>query len=497
MEEDEMKKPSTNAWRASESQDGESHADTMAQSRSSQRNSRRLNGSNRRLATGCLGGGVGLCVVLLLGCVLLSVAYPVEAQAVIRSLKGTFKSIGAQRPYQTDTLPTQMTLWQGRLYAPGPFESTSVFALDTGEQLSTFPGVVVGSDEQLLYVGLGRVSMSVHQDGSAFADAEARLPLIARDTRGAQVWTYATGAGDTGDQYNVNAWICQLQSSEDLIYVRLSRQILALEKTTGHVRWSYPYDSLGCSGEAQLVVTQQTLLLLDWNKGVALSASDGSRLDYQRWQGPSSARQIIADDDGQVIYVTDDVSDQDGPTTARRAATGAVLWQNSEPRPGPKYLLGVRDGVLYLLQDRPGQVVALSADTGRVLWSTKLLSTVPSQGTAFVGATQDVVYLAIDAIGNGSFFHGPTYLAFDTHTGAQRWSQSVPEVRSVSLLAGQSLYSAALQHRRQVTTGGFGGPRDVANCSDIVSMHHLSAASGGVVWQRTTSFPCTAHDNYF
>jgi hypothetical protein len=89
--------------------------------------------------------------------VLLSVAHPAEAQAVITSIKATIKSIGTQRPYRTDALPGRITLWQGRLYAPGPFRSTSVYAPDTGKQLSTFSGDVVGSDEQLLYVGLGRV----------------------------------------------------------------------------------------------------------------------------------------------------------------------------------------------------------------------------------------------------------------------------------------------------------------------------------------------------
>jgi putative pyrroloquinoline-quinone binding quinoprotein len=306
--------------------------------------------SSGRLATGCLGG----CLALLLGCVLLSVAFPVEAQAMFTTIKGNIKSIGAQRPYRIDPLPAQLTLWQGRLYAPGPFGSASVSDLDTGKQFATFPGVVVGSDEQLLYVGLGRVSLTVQQDGHAFADSVARLPLIARDVRGAQVWTYPTGAGDVGDQYDVKMWICQLQSSGDLVYVRLNKQLVALDRNNGSVRWSYQYDSSGCSSAVQFVIAQQTLYLLAWRRVVALSAGDGTRLDYQRWQGPSTAGQIIADADGQVVYMSDDERDRDGLIAAHRAVDGAVLWQNVGPRPGPKYLLGARDGVLYLLQDHPG-----------------------------------------------------------------------------------------------------------------------------------------------
>jgi outer membrane protein assembly factor BamB len=484
------KQASADTWRVPGSQDGESRTDTVSQSGTTRR-------SNGRLATGCLGGCVGSCLVLLLGCVLLSVAFPHEAQAVITSIKATIKSIGTQRPYRTDALPARLTLWQGRLYAPGPFGSTSVYAPDTGKQLSTFSGDLVGSDEQLLYVGLGRVSIAVRRDGRAFAYSIARLPLVARDARGTQVWTYPTGEGDLGDQYHVNTWICQLQSSRDLVYVRLNSQIVALDKTNGGVRWSYQYDSSGCSQAVQLVIAQQALYLLAWNRVVALSASNGYQLDYQHWQGPSTARQIIADVDGQVVYVSDDVRDRGGVIAAYRAATGAVLWQNFGPRPGPKYLLGVRDGVLYLLQDHPGQLAALSAATGHVLWSVTLLYDEPSQGAAFVSATQDLLYLAVGAIGPSSYYSGPSYLAFDTHSGALRWQHRVPEARSISLLAGQSLYSAALLHRRQVTTGGFGGPRDVANCSDIASFHSLSAASGVFVWQRTTSFSCTSDDNYF
>jgi outer membrane protein assembly factor BamB len=500
-----------------------------------------------RLAKGRLGGCTGGCLALLLGCVLLSAAFPVEAQAVSTSIRATIRNIGTQRPYRTDALPTQMTLWQGRLYAPGPFGSTSVSAPDTGKQLSTFSGDVVGSDEQLLYVALGRVSMSVHQDGGVSAKAAARLPLIARDARGAQVWTYPTGAGDVGDQYHVETWICQVQGSGDLVYVRLSSQIVALDKTDGSVRWTYPYDSTICLEKVQLVITQQALYLLARSQVVALSASDGQR----RWQQTVPAQEIIADEqsvylagkrsltvlaapsgasiwqenvgvtvhddleahsrfggvlvDGQVVYMSDEV----GQITARRAATGALLWR-SDALQGTRtsftrmYLLGVRDSVLYTLQDNPGQLAALSGATGRVLWSMASnrlgIGDEPSRGTALVGATGDLLYLATGPIyssGGSSQSYGSRYRAIDTRSGQLRWQQEVPDANSDPLLDGQSLYSVSLLHRRQVTTGGFGGPRDVANCSDIASVHHFSAASGVVVWQRATPFPCTSHDNYF
>src|SRR5689334_11406189 len=58
-------------------------------------------------------------------------------------------------PYTTTPLQTQVTLWQGNLYAYGPNGGTSVFDPNTGALRSTLPGLVIGSDENLLYTSRG------------------------------------------------------------------------------------------------------------------------------------------------------------------------------------------------------------------------------------------------------------------------------------------------------------------------------------------------------
>lgn len=527
------KKASADAWSWPTSQDGEPLADAAAQ----QGNNRRPGG---RLTTRLLGGCAGSCLVLLLSCVILSVAFPVASQTILSALKATIKNIGTERPYRTDALPTRMTLWQGRLYATGPFGSTGVYAPDTGKQLSTFPGVVVGHDEQLLYIGLGRVPVSVFAGrASIVAEAPARLPLIAQDERGTRLWTFPVGAREDADTK-----ICQVESSGDLVYVEFRSQIVALDATDGSMRWSYQYDSSDCSLGVQLVLASQALYLLDRNQVIALSARDGS----QRWSHAGTVRQIV--DDGQLAYlvgersltvltassgtfvwqenvgvtVYDDLeahsraggvlvngqvvymSNEVGQITARRAATGALLWRG-DARQGTSanltgtYLLGARDGILYTLQDNPGWLAALSGATGHVLWSVANdrlgISDVPSLGTALVGATRDLLYLATGPYYTSSgFSYGSSYRAVDRSSGQLRWRQEAPDASSDPLFDGQLLYSASLLHYRQVNTSLYSS-RDVANCSDIADFHSMSAASGASVWQRTTSFPCTSQDSYF
>src|SRR5262249_40415461 len=149
------------------------------------------------------------------------------------------------------------TLWQGQLYASGPFGSTSVYAPETGKLLSTFPGIVVGNDEQLLYLSLGHVPISVGNDGSVYTANRpfARLPLVARDAHGTQVWTYPAGEGDEGATE-----IYQLQRSADLVYVLLFDRVVALDEADGSVRWSFPYDNSSSPLLPQrFVIAQQRL----------------------------------------------------------------------------------------------------------------------------------------------------------------------------------------------------------------------------------------------
>ena len=87
----------------------------------------------RRLMQGCL-----ITAVVLIGTnVLLVLAVPFLGVVEFQAAKNLI-SPPPPTPYATSPLQTQMTLWQGNLYAYGPNGSTSVFDPNTGALRSRF-----------------------------------------------------------------------------------------------------------------------------------------------------------------------------------------------------------------------------------------------------------------------------------------------------------------------------------------------------------------------
>ena len=363
--------------------------------------------------------------------------------------------------------------------------------------------------------------------------------MIARDTSGAQVWSYS-GPTEPGA-------IDQLQSVGNLVYVLVAPnttsfpeekfEVVALNKSDGSEQWTYTWslesaDYVGSQPSQRFVVAQQALFLHTPKQVIALSASDG-RVE---WQRTIDTYQIVPD--GKLLYLPSDqglrvlsagsgadvwhvsyspssdyasflldkhvvyLSDASGHITARRADTGQRLWQTTSPTGYIRVLLATQDGVIYALDSAPGQIQALSAESGHILWTVPwnvLNANYPSSETTFVGTAQGTVYLSRVHSCPNSLGFCSEYSAFNEQSGKLLWQRQIPEWGISSTLSGQMFYSVSLLHRRQVTIdAGIAGGRHatVTNCSDIASLHALSLTSGTFTWQRATPFRCENDAGY-
>jgi outer membrane protein assembly factor BamB len=473
--------------------------------------------TGRRIAGGCL----IVLLVLLIANIVLAVAVPwigaIEF-SVLKSLVKPPKPV----PFSTTPLQAQITLWQGKLYAIGPNGSTGVYNPTTGKLLATLPGLVVCSDDQLLYTA--KSALSFEGVGQTHP-SPLTLPFVARTSAGASLWTYSAGS----------QIIVQAQSSGSFVYLLLLPtgtnvstvySVVALNQLNGAVAWNY-------SGPVHVTATQfviaDTMLYLQIGAAViALDANDG----HQLWQHAAVANSITSD--GERLYLLDNqalhvLSSQSGTElwsgiyqpakfgasvlfdgvvvyfrnldsqiVAMRARDGHTLWRSAPSSDTVRSLVAAQDGNLYLFQNDPtsaagSKLVALRGATGQQTWETEKLAFLVSDIT-LIGAEQGIVYFS-NAVGRSELSGLSTRLvAFSESSGTLLWQQDLAEIGGAALLTGQSLYVAALLHHRRVSGVNFS--RRVTDCSDIAGLYALSATSGAIQSQHTQSFPCK-YDNFF
>jgi outer membrane protein assembly factor BamB len=114
---------------------------------------------------------------------------------------------------------------------------------------------------------------------------------------------------------------------------------------------------------------------------------------------------------------------------ALRAATGTVVWQQTLGGGSP-WSPAIANGVVYVAPEEDGQLYALDANTGNVLW--KAIAT--SSGSSPVVAN-GVVYI-------GSFDY--SVYAFNASTGAQLWKYKTGKyVYSTPAVANGKVYIAS------------------------------------------------------
>ena len=147
-------------------------------------------------------------------------------------------------------------------------------------------------------------------------------------------------------------------------------------------------------------------------------------------------------------------------------------WVYQSPVSGPWQASPiVVDGVMYLTQ-RPNDIVALDARSGRVYWVYQYPT--PSEHTACCGSNNRGVAILDDTLFMGTL--DGHLVAIDARTGAELWNVEVAESR-----LGYSLTLAPLVVNDKVIVGTGGGERGIRG---YISAH--DAATGEEVWRFWT-----------
>ena len=149
-----------------------------------------------------------------------------------------------------------------------------------------------------------------------------------------------------------------------------------------------------------------------------------------------------------------------------------LQWAYQTPVSGPWQASPiVVDGVMYLTQ-RPNDIVALDARSGRVYWVYQYPT--PSEHTACCGSNNRGVAILDDTLFMGTL--DGHLVAIDARTGAELWNVEVAESR-----LGYSLTLAPLVVNDKVIVGTGGGERGIRG---YISAH--DAATGEEVWRFWT-----------
>jgi outer membrane protein assembly factor BamB len=185
--------------------------------------------------------------------------------------------------------------------------------------------------------------------------------------------------------------------------------VYALRASDGAVAWTAP---TGRIFDAPTVV-DGVVYDNDFDDGLfALSASDGKRLWSQRGVNGSGSP-VVADG---VVYV----NGFDTYTHALSARDGSPLWQTPAVAYGPPT---VNDGVVYV--GVTGQVMALQASDGKLLWRSRDQNDQRLYSTPYV--SQGVVFVTALCGNNFSFFPPcqDQTLALNASDGSLYWSQTL------------------------------------------------------------------------
>ena len=122
--------------------------------------------------------------------------------------------------------------------------------------------------------------------------------------------------------------------------------------------------------------------------------------------------------DGRMFIVS-----QTGQITALNPITGSTLWTFKPDVPlNAKRGVGMGEGLLFGgLRD--SNIVAVSQETGQIVWTSHHGPDVPSQGVSTAPAYGDGVVVAVASLGD-NFLRGRA-IAYDAKTGRQLWSFDV------------------------------------------------------------------------
>ncbi|MFN4295077.1 MAG: PQQ-binding-like beta-propeller repeat protein, partial [Thermoflexales bacterium] len=141
--------------------------------------------------------------------------------------------------------------------------------------------------------------------------------------------------------------------------------LYARDAATGASLWTFAGDGSPIRHSAG-VLGDTVLFSTHLGNTFALDASNGS-LRWQRFTGPSATAPLMDAARGWAF-----VASTDGALTALRMSDGAVMWQHQSDAPILTTPALSRDGSLVFAGDEAIYAFAVNADTGALVWRTRL-----------------------------------------------------------------------------------------------------------------------------
>lgn len=205
------------------------------------------------------------------------------------------------------------------------------------------------------------------------------------------------------------------------------------------------------------------------------------------------------------------------------AATGKTRWSIGNSFKPPSVAFGAGGGMVLCsgtYANGDDDITALSAVTGRPLWSTPAYVGNPNAGDGpWLTFAGDTVYALIGLPGSHNVSRDDVVLALDGRTGARKWMSRLPPTAKAMAVAdgivyagsapgGQSPFGSASAYGEVVALDGATGARRwsarvgtpvaalvvtkgvVVGCWDILNqspeplMFGLNATGGRILWQR-------------
>lgn len=209
-----------------------------------------------------------------------------------------------------------------------------------------------------------------------------------------------------------------------LFAVDAGSRLTALDAKTGSRLWSFdgePDDdrSGGGSGGGAAVDGEKVYFATGYGQVIALDAKQGKELWRFQLTAPARAGPAVAN--GRIFVTT-----IDNQTHALDASTGKRIWQHTGIQESAGFIGAaspVIDGTTVLVGYSSGELFALRAETGRVLWSDTLSGVIR---TGEVSGMADI--RGRPAVDRGMAFvstqSGRT-VAIDVRSGTRVWEQEI------------------------------------------------------------------------
>jgi outer membrane protein assembly factor BamB len=257
-------------------------------------------------------------------------------------------------PTPIDTVTTIYVGSLTALYAVNAQTGAVIWSTDLGDVVANCPLYYQG----MIYIATG---------------AQASPSLHALDTSGKVIWSVPLGGGlgsSPSDVYGYNGMV--------YVCAQLSSPPVAVDASTGAIRWTFPTASLNPLGVGggNISVTDSVLYFSDFDYLTAVGATSGQIL----WQVQHLTTKLPGVTGGKVI-----LGDIDASAEALDRQTAAVLWHTAPPNAADVEVqsVNVANGNAYVFDG--GTMNVLDTGTG----ATKLIMTIGGPGGGAVVHSAD------------------------------------------------------------------------------------------------------------